>query len=818
MLKTTRDAPLRSPLKRWLAIAAAGSLWVQRQGERLVLLFRAVRPSEGEARKIVWASMRRRYLKRYLTDDDDARRSHEIDTTRYQKWIRRFDSLGRDDEEAILDHIAEAELPAPLALFLFDGGSAWFAAATVRHLRRQLLSRFDAVLAFSDDCHAEAIAAAQAAVKDDPRFTVSSATDIKINDLLSQRRDVLLAEGGVLLREHALYMLLVAVKGNSPCVVYADEDHLDARGIRRRPRFKPNFSPELLRRTAYTGPCVLLHDVKFDAEHVLRERKTSPVGRLTEMVVEGVAKDAVVHVPFVLYHDTRSSRQPRVPPAEARLPEGKVPSVSIIIPTKDRLELLEPCLASIESNTSYPRDKREVVVIDNGSADPAALRYLRKTAERGAIRLLRDEAPFNYSRLNNLAVKQSTGEVLVFLNNDTVVNEPDWLQLLVAQAMKEDVGAVGAKLLYPDRTVQFGGTIIGLQGVAGHAHVGLPENDGGYCGLAGVTHEIGAVTGACLAIRRKVFDEVRGLDTTLAVGCNDVLLCCDLLARGYRNIYLAAPLLIHCESKSRGGDDTRDKIERAINEGCYLRQRHKRLFQNDPFYSPNLSYERPYDIAFPPRRAKPWRQHRQLHDGGLRVLMLTSFDTKIEDEPRVVKLLAAHLAERGHDVFVGSPHLGSRKSAKNYRYVRLHHPIEAAAYAVANDIDCVVVHSSPFFSVVRWIGDWPRCILCNYGEQEAPLVEDEDFRRRQEVERQFCLGIADRVFAVPGVWVDRVRGGDLAWGETLDTFAAIIEAACSREPFRVRPPARASAGAREVSLSLPAQAPKPRPRASDPQA
>ena len=169
------------------------------------------------------------------------------------------------------------------------------------------------------------------------------------------------------------------------------------------------------------------------------------------------------------------------------------------------------------------------MVIDNGSADPAALRYLRETAERGAIRLLRDEAPFNYSRLNNLAVQQSTGEVLVFLNNDTVVNDPNWLELLVAQAMKEDVGAVGAKLLYPDHTIQFGGTIVGLQGVAGHAHVGLPEDDGGYSGLAGVTREIGAVTGACLAIRRKVFDEVRGFDTTLAVGCNDVLLCCDLL-------------------------------------------------------------------------------------------------------------------------------------------------------------------------------------------------------------------------------------------------------------------------------------------------
>lgn len=817
MLKTTQAAPLRPSPKRWHAIAAAASLWVQRQGERVALLFRAVRPSEEEARKIVWASLRRRYLRRYLTDDDEGRRSHEIDTTRYQEWIRRFDRISRDDEKAILDYIAEAELPAPLALFLFDVSTARFASATVKHLRRQLLSRFDAVLVFSDDCRADAIAAARAAVKDDPRFTVSSVSHLQIDELLSLRRDVLLAEGGVLLRKHALYMFLIAANERSPCVVYADEDHLDAHGIRRRPRFKPKFSPELLRRTGYTGPCVFLHGIKFDADRVLREPQASPVARLTDMVVEGSVKDAVRHVPFVLYHDLRSRHQQRVSPGESRLPQEKLPSVSVIIPTKDRLELLEPCLASIEEKTRYPHDKLEVVVIDNGSADPAALRYLRETAERGAICLLCDEAPFNYSRLNNLAVQQSTGEVLVFLNNDTVVNDPDWLELLVAQATQVDVGAVGAKLLYPDHTIQFGGTIVGLQGVAGHAHVGLPEHDGGYSGLAGVTREIGAVTGACLAIRRKVFDEVGGFDTTLAVGCNDVLLCCNLLARGYRNLYLAAPLFIHCESKSRGGDDTREKIERAIGEGCYLRKRHRRLFQNDPYYSPNLSYERPYDIAFPPRRDNPWRKYLRSR-GSLRVLMLSSHDRAIEDEPGVVELQADHLARLGHKVFVGGPHMRPSLSHEGCQFARLGHSIEAAAYAVANDIDCIVVHSSPFFSVVRWVGDWPRCILCNYGGQEALLVEDVDLRRRQDIERQFCLGIADRVFTIPGVWVDRVRGGDLAWGEPLDRFAAIVEAACAHEPLRAKPPARVSEGAREALLSRSTQDPKPPPRASDPQA
>ena len=294
--------------------------------------------------------------------------------------------------------------------------------------------------------------------------------------------------------------------------------------------------------------------------------------------------------------------------SELTLPEAELPTVSIVIPTKDRLDLLGPCLSSIAERTRYPRDKIEIVVVDNGSEDPDTLRYLHEAAEAGAIRLLRDPGSFNYARLNNLGAGAAKGEVLVFLNNDTLVDEPRWLEFLVAQAMQKDVGAVGAKLLYPDRTVQFGGTILGIQGVAGHAHVGLAEHDGGYRGLANVTHEVGAVTGACLAIRRELFDELGGLDPALAVACNDVLLCVEALKRGYRNVYVATPLFIHLESKSRGFDDTQEKRELFLDEGRYLRSRHRDVFKNDPCYSPNLSTVRPYEIAVPPRRDKPWRQ------------------------------------------------------------------------------------------------------------------------------------------------------------------------------------------------------------------
>jgi GT2 family glycosyltransferase/glycosyltransferase involved in cell wall biosynthesis len=426
------------------------------------------------------------------------------------------------------------------------------------------------------------------------------------------------------------------------------------------------------------------------------------------------------------------------------LPEPDLPSVSIIIPTKDRLDLLEPCLTSIEDLTLYPRAKLEIVVVDNGSEGPDTLRYLRLAAEGGAIRLLRDAGAFNYARLNNLGALHSAGEVLIFLNNDTLIYEPRWLQLLVGQAMQVDVAAVGAKLLYPDRTVQFGGTVLGIQGVAGHAHVGLAEYDGGYRGVANVTHEVGAITGACLAIRRKVFEEIRGFDTSLAVACNDVMLCVEALKRDYRNLYLARPLIIHLESKSRGFDDTQEKQELHLKEGSYMRSRHKTLFQNDPYYSPNLSYERPYDIAFPPRSKKPWHVRKS---GKLRILMLSIVHDMGHGVPVVLRLQATYLARLGHEVIIGGPQ-PSRDLYPGCRLAYLNDAAHAADYAVAKDIDCIVAHTFPFFSVVRWIGDWPKCILYNHGEPDPNYFADAETRRRQQIENRFCFEIAEHVVAI----------------------------------------------------------------------
>jgi GT2 family glycosyltransferase len=726
----------------------APETWLSRQKARLALLWRALRPSGDDAREIIFASLRRRVLGNRIGGVAEERAAHEIDTLRYQDWIGRFDALKPRDREAIAAHIEAADFPVPLVFMVFDAASFRFAAVAVEHLRRQLLSRFEALFAFTADCPNEAVASARKAAKGDPRFTFSCALFSEIDASLAQHDHVLLAQGGVLLREHALYMFLVAAREHgAPCLLYADEDHLDAQGIRRRPFFKPCFSPELLRRSSYLGPCMLLRGIDFDADSLLRGGPSALPDFIAGIALK-LGGQGTFGLPFVLYHDASSERPNPAALGERTLPEARLPSVSIVIPTRDSLDLLAPCLASIEQRTSYLRDRLEIVVVDNGSEDPDTLAFLQTAVARGAIRLVRDAEPFNYARLNNRGAKEAKGDVLVFLNNDTLIDDPDWLKLLVGQAMQEDVAAVGPKLLYPDRSVQFGGTVIGIQGVAGHAHVDLAETDGGYRGLANRTHEVSAQTGACLAIRRQVFEELGGLDPKLAVACNDVLLCAEALKRGYRNIYVAKPVVVHLESKSRGFDDTQTKYELFLEEGRYTRSRHRALFQNDPYYSPNLSYERTYDIAFPPRREKPWRRHMRAATGKLRVLMLSSVHGQGHGVPVVLRLQAEHLAGLGHEVFIGGPDVHRGIPYEGCRRVELHDPMEAAAYAVANDVDVIVAHTPPFFSVVRWVGAWPCCILYDYGEPPAHLFVDTEERAAELAEKRFAFGIADCVFAI----------------------------------------------------------------------
>ena len=469
-------------------------------------------------------------------------------------WTTRFDELTASDEKGIQTHITAGALPPVLVVATFSDVSEEIAKSWLDHLNQQLFDGWKAVLCFRRSCSPDVVQYMRAKTKENSRYVVieelglGEGREIVLD--LGIPRHVLVISGDVMLRKHALYRFAAtAVENPEALLIYSDEDELSADGKREMPWFKPKFSPELLRHIRYLGPCVLLQNpndrLPFLVERLFAIKDTEDFG---VNIAETLPEHRVVHVKSILYHNTTRARWTAEPSSAVDLTGDEWPKVSIIIPTKDSLDLLEPCLASIE-RTRYADGRFEIIVVDNNSSDPDVLHFLSAAETAGRIRLLRDREAFNYSRINNRAANLSDGEILVFLNNDTEVNHPNWLRLLVHYATQNDVGVVGTKLLYPDRTVQHGGVVLGIQGLAGHAFIGCGEYDSGYQNLNNVTREISAVTGACLAMRKAVFQEVGGFDEALAVAFSDVLLCLDCMEGGYRNIFVGEPLMIHHESK-----------------------------------------------------------------------------------------------------------------------------------------------------------------------------------------------------------------------------------------------------------------------------
>ena len=260
------------------------------------------------------------------------------------------------------------------------------------------------------------------------------------------------------------------------------------------------------------------------------------------------------------------------------------PRASIVIATRNRAELLAPCTEGILNRTGYP--DIELVLVDNGSDDPAALALLDRLATDPRTRVLRQPGPFNWAALNNAGVAASTGDVVVLLNNDTDVTHPEWLTELVTQALRPGVGAVGAKLLYPDGTIQHAGVVLGHDGHAIHMWRGTQGD--GYLDSLAVVREVAAVTGACMALPRAVYDAVGGCETGLPVTWNDVDLCLRVRARGLRILWTPHASLLHLEQASRGSDETPENLARFFREQAWMRTRWGGALTHDPFLNPQL--------------------------------------------------------------------------------------------------------------------------------------------------------------------------------------------------------------------------------------
>ncbi len=409
-------------------------------------------------------------------------------------------------------------------------------------------------------------------------------------------------------------------------MLYSDEDKIDEAGLYCEPHFKPDWSPDSFLSRMYTCHFGVYRRALVEALGGFRPEFSGSqdydlVLRLTERT------EKIHHIPRVLYHWRKhagsasgiarakpySSRAAEAAIAEALARRGEPGTVSerddcagvylvryairdrrrvsVIVPTRDHGEDVDRCLSSLFAKAGY--DDLEVILLDNGSTEAASLATFARWAKKEPrVRVVRYDVPFNFSRINNYAVTQSTGHYLLFLNNDTEAKSEGWIAAMVEQAQRPSIGAVGALLLYPDDTVQHAGVIIGLGGVAGHSHKHFKLSANGHANMLKAINNYSAVTGACLMTRREVFEQAGGFDEELTVAFNDIDLCLKIVQAGYRIVNLPHVQLYHFESKSRGHDVGTLKIARSLSEQAKMRERWAGIIAHDPSYSPHLTLDR----------------------------------------------------------------------------------------------------------------------------------------------------------------------------------------------------------------------------------
>ncbi len=549
----------------------------------------------------------------------------------YAAWIRRSASLGAADRSRIRAEVAAWDA-APLISVLMPvhDPAPRVLRAAIRSLQAQLYPNWE--LCLCDDASRDPrvvrlidrLAAAETRIRIVRRAEnghIARATNDAL--ALAQGAYVAFMDHDDALPEQALYEVARAVRDDPGLVlVYSDEDKIEGRGRRFEPHFKADFDRELLYGQNYINHLTVIRTEAVRALGGLRPGfEGSQDHDLLLRLTEDLDPGRIRHIPMVLYHwraaggsgtfsdralaraeaarlqavsevaGRRGARAERGPHGFTRVVHPlpvPPPRVSVIIPTRDRAELLSVTLDGLFAETDYP--EIEVVVVDNDSREPETAALFARYQGDPRLRVVAAPGPFNFSDLSNRGAEAARGSVLLFLNNDIEVIEPGWLTEIVSQAVRPEIGAVGAKLLYPDRTVQHGGVVLGIGGVAGHGHLGLPDSDPGYFARMVLVQEVSAVTGACLALRAAVFREVGGFDAQmLKVAFNDVDLCLKIRTAGYRILWTPFAKLVHHESKSRGPEDTPEKRARFQAETAVMQERWGALLGADPYYNINLS-------------------------------------------------------------------------------------------------------------------------------------------------------------------------------------------------------------------------------------
>ena len=430
-----------------------------------------------------------------------------------------------------------------------------------------------------------------------------------------------------LIPSHSLYHVAVEINRYPDVqLIYSDEDKINEFGHRVDPHFKSDWNPDL-----FYSLNIFSHLGVYRTElvHKVGGFRLGYEGAqdydLVLRCIKSINADSIRHIPRILYHwrvhtsstvlshankdyaslagyralqnyfseslikvdttDVMGTYRTRYP-----LPD-KLPLVSLIIPTRDQVDVLRKCIESLQNKTAYLNF--EVLVLDNQSQEPSTLAYLASLSQDNRFKVIPYNFPFNYSAINNYAVSLAQGEIIGLINNDIEVINSDWLHEMVSHAVRPGVGAIGAKLLYSDNTIQHAGFILGLGGLAGHSHKYFDENSWGYYHRPRLAQTLSAVTAACLLVKKELFERVDGLDEqNLTVAFNDVDFCIKLREAGFRNIYTPYAKLYHHESISRGQENSPEKQARFLSEVAFMQKKWGDILKNDPYYNPNLTHDR----------------------------------------------------------------------------------------------------------------------------------------------------------------------------------------------------------------------------------
>jgi GT2 family glycosyltransferase len=394
---------------------------------------------------------------------------------------------------------------------------------------------------------------------------------------------------------------------------YVDTDSINEKGERHAAEFYPDWNRELQLSTVYIRSGLWVRTLPLDVLKQTYLLKSSlDIGFLCILMYHQYPEGKIFHLPLVLVHKTYRADKITInflaklqqlyaetqlilrkddDVIEIRWPILVKPLVSLIIPTKNAKHLVEACIESIFSQTEY--QNYEILLIDNNSDEPESIEYFRQLAKYDKVKLLSYKHEFNYSAINNFAVRHAQGEIIGLINNDIVAVDPLWLTRMLGQVLRSDVGCVGAKLMYADGRIQHAGVVLGYGGGAGHAHKYFPQFHSGYLKRLVATQNYSAVTAACLLVKKCDYDLVNGLDeNNLVIAFNDVDFCLKLAEVGKRNVYVAEATMFHLESVSRGLEDTAEKQQRFANELAYIQQKWAKYIENDPAYNPNLTLKR----------------------------------------------------------------------------------------------------------------------------------------------------------------------------------------------------------------------------------